>query len=128
MPRHELRRRIDALEEAYEFFLAFAAQGQLPGAGHDGELRRHLTNCQASLEGLASLFQIVASQGQDGEPPEFLAVLEEDASKAHAAISLVAGHKAIGSQLIDNLNASIHVRALLTDLFLLDEALLGADA
>jgi len=25
--------------------------------------------------------------------------------------------------LIDNLNASIHVRALLTDLFLLDEAL-----
>jgi hypothetical protein len=29
----------------------------------------------------------------------------------------------IGSQIIDNLNASIHVRALLTDLFLIDEAL-----
>ena len=32
------------------------------------------------------------------------------------------------SQLVDNLNVSVHVRALLTDLFLLDEALcLGVD-
>jgi hypothetical protein len=31
--------------------------------------------------------------------------------------------RTIGSQMIDNLNASIHLRALLTDLFLLDEAL-----
>jgi len=30
---------------------------------------------------------------------------------------------AIGSQVIDNLNASIHLRALLTDLFLIDEVL-----
>ena len=29
---------------------------------------------------------------------------------------------AIGSLLIDNLNASIHLRALLTDLFLVDQA------
>ena len=31
----------------------------------------------------------------------------------------------ISSQLIDNLNASIHVRALLIDLFLIDEILKG---
>jgi hypothetical protein len=35
----------------------------------------------------------------------------------------VLAQPAISSQLVDNLNASIHVRALLTDLFLLDEAL-----
>jgi hypothetical protein len=29
----------------------------------------------------------------------------------------------ISSQLVDNLNASIHLRALLTDLFLIDEVL-----
>ena len=29
---------------------------------------------------------------------------------------------AIGSQVVDNLNATTHVRTLLTDLFLLDEA------
>jgi hypothetical protein len=36
---------------------------------------------------------------------------------------LVRAHPAIGSALVDNLNASIHLRALLTDLFLVDEAL-----
>jgi hypothetical protein len=33
----------------------------------------------------------------------------------------VLGQKSISSQLVDNLNASVHVRALLTDLFLLGE-------
>jgi hypothetical protein len=35
----------------------------------------------------------------------------------------VLAQPSISSQLIDNLNASIHVRALLTDLFLIDEIL-----
>jgi hypothetical protein len=34
---------------------------------------------------------------------------------------LVLAQPAISSQLVDNLNASIHLRALLTDLFLIDE-------
>jgi hypothetical protein len=35
----------------------------------------------------------------------------------------VLAQKTIGSQIVDNLNASIHLRTLLTDLFLLDEGL-----
>jgi hypothetical protein len=35
----------------------------------------------------------------------------------------VQAQPSISSQLIDNLNASIHLRALLTDLFLIDEIL-----
>ena len=38
-----------------------------------------------------------------------------------AAIELVLAQPAISSQLIDNLNASIHLRALLTDMFLVSE-------
>ena len=53
----------------------------------------------------------------------FADVIERDARDASAAIRLVLAQPAIGSQLIDNLNASIHLRALLTDLFLIDEAL-----
>ena len=34
---------------------------------------------------------------------------------------MVISQKGISSQLVDNLNASIHVRALLTDVFLIDE-------
>ena len=53
----------------------------------------------------------------------FADVIERDARDASAAIRLVLAQPAIGSQLIDNLNASIHLRALLTDLFLIDEVL-----
>ena len=42
-----------------------------------------------------------------------------------AAIDLVLAQRAISSQIVDNLNASIHLRALLTDLFLIDEILKG---
>jgi hypothetical protein len=38
-------------------------------------------------------------------------------------MELVLAQPTIGSQLIDNLNASIHLRALLADLFLVTEIL-----
>ena len=38
-------------------------------------------------------------------------------------MELVLAQPAISSQLIDNLNASMHLRALLTDVFLLGEVL-----
>ena len=45
------------------------------------------------------------------------------AERARTAFAFVSAQSAVGSQIIDNLNASTHVRTLLTDLFLLDEAL-----
>jgi hypothetical protein len=51
-----------------------------------------------------------------------IAVLKQDIAKARATIRFVLAQRVIGSQIIDNLNASIHIRALLTDIFLLDEA------
>ena len=50
-------------------------------------------------------------------------MIDGDARHAQAAIQLVLAQASIGSQMIDNLNASIHLRALLTDLFLIDEVL-----
>ncbi len=44
-------------------------------------------------------------------------------ASAITAVELVLAQPAIGSQLIDNLNASIHLRALLADLFLVAEIL-----
>ena len=51
----------------------------------------------------------------------FIAVLARDAKDAQASIQLALAQPSISSQMIDNLNASIHLRALLTDLFLIDE-------
>ena len=50
-----------------------------------------------------------------------LAVLRRDAEASRAFVRLVAAQPAVSSQLIDNLNASIHLRALLTDVFVLGE-------
>jgi hypothetical protein len=52
----------------------------------------------------------------------FLGAVRDDAAKTRGAIAFTLNCGTIGSQLIDNLNASIHVRALLTDLFLADQA------
>jgi hypothetical protein len=57
----------------------------------------------------------------------FLAVLDRDARDSLAAIELVLAQPAISSQLVDNLNASIHLRALLTDLFLMGEVVRKQD-
>ena len=45
------------------------------------------------------------------------------ATRARAAVRFVLAQQNIGSQIIDNLNASTYLRTLLTDVFLLDETL-----
>jgi hypothetical protein len=106
--------------------LAYAAQG-LPsdqGSQSGGQLREFLGRAAEAVSGLAVAY--AAAVKQEGLHPAeryqaFLAVLDRDASDSLAAIGLVLAQPAISSQLIDNLNASIHLRALLTDLFLIDE-------
>ena len=120
--------RIDAVEEAYEFCLAYAAQGRRGDEGGPaGELRRLLERALAALDGLVKTagaeFATVPEHGAAARA--FLEVVQGDVAKAGAAIRLVLAQDAISSQLIDNLNASIHLRALLTDLFLIDESLKG---
>jgi hypothetical protein len=122
----EIGERCNAIEECYEFMLAYAAQG-LPSdesGKSDGQVREYLQRAVKSLSGLADCCaQAVEAEGL--EPVEryeaFIAVLDRDARDSLAAIELVLAQPAISSQLIDNLNASIHLRALLTDLFLIGE-------
>ncbi len=126
----ELASRCHTIEECYEFMLAYAAQGLAGDADSQsgGQLREFLNRAVAALSGLA---QLAATRvDREGLAPAdrydaFLAVLDRDARDALAAIQLVQVQPSISSQLIDNLNASIHLRALLTDLFLIDEIMKG---
>jgi hypothetical protein len=126
--RLELERRVEAIEAGYEFMLAYAAQG-LPseaGSSSGAQIREFLKRFDAALAGLADVYRhIVDGEGIASASAHhaFLDVLARDAASSQAAIQMVLAQPAISSQLIDNLNASIHVRALLTDLFLVDEAL-----
>jgi hypothetical protein len=117
-----LAERIEAIEQAYELMLAYAAQGRQDDADDSSSIRRFLRRADAALDGLAAcLRETVASQPDAFA--EFIPVLEEDARRTRAALRLVLAQRALSSQLIDNLNASIHIRALLTDIFLIDETL-----
>ena len=114
----QLGEAIDAVEETYEFMLAYAAQGRRQEDNDStGGIRASLKKADAGLAAIAD------ASVSGTEAAAFLDIVRQDAAKASAAIRLVLAQPSIGSQLIDNLNASIHLRALLTDLFLLDEAL-----
>jgi hypothetical protein len=123
-PKGSLSEKISEIEEAYEFMLAYAAQGHPRGIEGD-HIRDYLKRASAALAGIGAA--ATAAAASRGAAPEVfravVATLDEDAGKAQAGLRLALAQRAISSQLIDNLNASIHLRALLTDLFLIDEAI-----
>jgi len=120
--------RCDAIEECYEFMLAYAGQG-LPtdeGSQSGSQIREFLRRAVAALTGLSKSYTKTITDlglGPAQKYEAFLAVIERDAQQSLAALELVLAQPGISSQLIDNLNASIHLRALLTDLFLVGEIL-----
>ena len=115
----------EAIEEAYEFMLAYAAQGRIDeDESSSPSIRELLENAKKSLIKLANKMglkdeDIRKLYGIDFE--NFVKILSNDATKSQNAVKLVLSSQTITSQLIDNLNASIHLRALLTDMFLVDE-------
>jgi hypothetical protein len=127
-PRTDLASACDTIETCYEFLLGYAAQGLTGDAEHPvgQEARTFLERANAALATLADT--LLALVGAERLEPRaryraFIDVLAADARAAGVAIDLVLAQRSIGSQIVDNLNASIHVRALLTDLFLIDEVL-----
>ncbi len=118
-----LTERLEAIEAGYEFSLAYAAQGRTEESG--SQIRQMLESMHAALDGLAA--QVDAAMVRAGSTHavstrRFLDAVKRDAEVAQGAIGLVLDAPSIGSLLVDNLNATIHLRALLTDLFLIDQA------
>jgi hypothetical protein len=109
---------IDAVEGAYEFMLAYAAQGRI-GEDPGDDIRDWLGRAEAGLTVIAAM----TPPNGGGDEAAFVDQVRHDAARARVAMRFVMAQRAIGSQMVDNLNASIHLRTLLTDLFLLDEAL-----
>ena len=112
---NSLHEYIEVVESGYEFLLAYAAQGRESDEGQGG------SEVRTTLTGMSEAAAAISENLPDGD--DFAVVVIDDARKSIAAISLVLSQDKISSELVDNLNASIHVRALLTDLFLLSETL-----
>lgn len=125
-----VKARIEAIEAAYEFFLAYAAQGVSGDAASKSgaQLRHFLDEAVKALDGLAEevASAVAAREGTVSVSDawrDMLEVVRRDAGAALAAVRLVAARPSVSSQLVDNLNANIHLRALITDLFLVDDLL-----
>lgn len=118
----------NTVETCYEFMLAYAAQGRRSDEGDQagGQIREFLQRAATAIARLTE--GCSQALGQEGLRPaekyrSFFDVVDRDARNSLAAIELVLAQRSISSQLVDNLNASIHLRALLTDLFLVGELL-----
>jgi hypothetical protein len=123
---NQMYERFDAIEACYEFMLAYAAQGLSTDEGREcgGQLRQYLRRAVAAIDGLTEACRAaVVAEGL--EPREryeaFFTSLDRDAGASLAALELVLAQPGISSQLIDNLNASIHIKALLTGVVLVDD-------
>ena len=124
--RAEICRRCHTVEECYEFMLAYAAQGLASegGSRSGNQIREFLQRAVDALSGLAdTCVNAVKADAPDAADKyfAFLEVLDRDARDSIRIIELVLAQPTISSQLIDNLNASLHLRAVLTDLFLFGE-------
>jgi hypothetical protein len=113
--------RIEIIERGYEYLLAYAAQGRQDDAGT--ELRETLARMHEALSGMqGSIRAAFAGVPAPSGVTDFTDAVERDVRAARGAIGIVLSRERIASLLVDNLNASVHLRALLTDLFLIEQA------
>ena len=112
---------IEAIESGYEYLLAFAAQGR-PAQNETGPG----PHARPIIEGISDGMKNIASAFSESKD-DFELVIANDCRNAGSAIRFILKQEKIGSEIVDNLNASIHLRAVLTDLFLYSEALKPLD-
>jgi hypothetical protein len=101
----DLQARCDAIEECYEFMLAYAAQGVVNEAGSQSasELRTFLGRAETALADLADTCRSEVERGgfeSADTDRAFIEVLDRDARSALAAVRLVMAQPSIRSQLI----------------------------
>ena len=118
-----MRGAFDVIEESYEFMLAYAAQGRKREIEEGGEsqIRRYLKRFRDALDILdaASENRIGSSAGID-----FMNRFRSDIGVIRSVLELLLSHSSISSDMVDNTNGLIALRALLTDIFFLDQVVL----
>ena len=118
-----LRKQIEAIEEAYEYMLAYAAQGRADeGAGPDGA---HIRTFLAQFEAAAVAIAAELDAALDGdEAAGFCAAFARDTETMLSVLRIMLARGNISSEVVDNANGLIAVRSYLTSLFFLDKAAL----
>jgi len=118
-----MRDAIDAVEEAYEFMLAYAAQGRRQEAQDEGtsKIRDYLAHLATALDAMETAAQrALAGTAAESFRDRFLA----DMAVMRSVIAVLLEKPSISSDMVDNTNGLIAVRSFLTDLFFIDQTML----
>lgn len=118
-----MRNAIDLVEEAYEFMLAYAAQGRKREAEDESisKIRQYLTRLAGALDDMRDAAPtIFSSDASQLFHDRFI----DDLATTRSVAAILLDSPSITSDMIDNTNGLIAVRALLTDLFFIDQAVL----
>ncbi|MBV1903945.1 MAG: hypothetical protein KUG58_09950 [Marinosulfonomonas sp.] len=119
-----LRNAFDQIEEAYEFILADAAQGrkqETEEGGGESQIRQYVKRFLSALGEV----QKALSDGLGGaDGAKFCERFQADIETVCSILSLPIGRPSISSDMIDNTNGLITMRALLTDILFVDTAIL----
>ena len=118
------RDAFDTIEESYEFMLAYAAQGRKREAGESGgesQIRHYLKRFENAL---ANLDEVLQQGTGEHAGAEFFSRFRRDIAVIRSVLELLLSRSSITSDMIDNTNGLIALRALLTDIFFADQAVL----
>ncbi len=120
-----MREAIEVVEESYEFMLAYAAQGRKrePEDESVSRIRQYLTRFACALDQMQEVLPAILPSGT-GQP--FRGRFLDDIAVARSVLALLLEQSSITSDMIDNTNGLIAIRAFMTDLFFVDQAILPA--
>jgi len=120
----DIRQNIEEVEEAYEFMLAYAAQGRAEeGAGADGaQIRTFLKKFSAAVDSISEALEEIIQN--NAEAIDFVNGLRIESATIASVLKIILERENISSEVVDNANGLISVRAYLTSLFFMDKAIL----
>ena len=121
----EIRKNIELVEEAYEFMLAYAAQGRADeGADPDGaHIRTFLTQFSEATDNIINELDNLTEA--DGTMETFIKTAKTDADTVKSVLAIMLQKENVSSEMVDNANGLITVRSYLTALFFIDKAVLN---
>jgi hypothetical protein len=128
-PNHDatiaMRDAIEVVEESYEFMLAYAAQGRKrePEDESVSRIRQYLTRFAGALGQMQEAVPAILPTDA-GQP--FRNRFLDDIGVTRSVLALLLEQPSITSDMIDNTNGLIAIRAFMTDLFFIDQVILPA--
>jgi len=118
-----LRAAFDIIEESYEYMLAYAAQGrkqEQPDAGGESLIRTHLRRMDAAL----AECEAAVDSGLGAPAAAYTARFRENLAVTRSVIKMLQARSSVSSEMVDNTNGLLAVRAFLTDVFFIDQVVL----